>query len=186
MSPKLRFSDRVILAALPVLAATGSVRDSIFLATLIAVHFFILASFYRAGWRFFPRSVLGFSAVVYLIFAGAVSWYFIDITPVWIASVFLLGVTDFKRRKPKAKKVPAPRSSAEIISNPATAIWGRGFAFWYLLVALAGVRFGLTRYFPLRALALPGGAFLLLAAAAFAVQWFETGRGAKKTAAKPA
>ncbi len=186
MSPKLRFSDRVILAALPVLAATGSLRDSIFLATLIAAHFFILASFYRVGWRFFPRSVLGFSAVIYLIFAGSVTWYFIDITPIWIASVLLLGVTDFTRRKPRAKNVPGPRYPAEIISNPSTAIWGRGFAFWYLLVALAGLRFGLTRYFPLRALALPGGAFFLLAAAALVVQWFETGRGAKKPPARPA
>ncbi|MFA6600634.1 MAG: hypothetical protein WC352_01685 [Candidatus Omnitrophota bacterium] len=162
MKRRAALEERIGLALLPVLGGASSLSEALGLATLTAGVFLGLGLLYRKAWPVFPKRGLGFSAVLTLACLGSAAWYFFDTAPLWIASVLLLGVFDFR---PKAAQQPLIANlPGRGVTIRLSGIFLRAALFWIVLTGLGALRSAAGRFWPAGYMDHPGTALLILAA----------------------
>ena len=131
------------LAALPVLANLLDFYHALWIGGLIVLGFWGTVLFFRFAAAFLPETIRGWVRILWFAALAQAGWYFWDLAPMWVMSVFLLGSEEEIRK-----------------------IFSKGLGFWMLAAWLGLGAEILGRGFQREVFLRPAGSFLLLGVAA--------------------
>ncbi len=163
---------KIFAAVLPVMALTAQFSDAWRTGAAVCAIFWITAGFFKLTWPLFPRWLLGFTMVLFLLFLGSIVWGLTHLTPYGLASVYLLGPLEFGEKK-KTDPSSGKSGRGKIISHRFSGIFWKGIVFFLLLMVMGAIQDFLGGRFQVSFFRSPAGPLFLLGVLA-AVCWSGT------------
>lgn len=148
--------NRIVPATLPALLLTLRFRDAFLAGVCVGVGCWVTIIFFRLTRNLFPKILLEVAFVLWLIALAQMMWYWKELSPYWVISLFLLAFN-------------------EVLKGAATPIlWKslltRSLIFLAILIYLGGIQQILGDHLSIGIFQQPIGSFLLLAAVVFLVR----------------
>jgi len=146
------FLTKVVLVALPLLAARLHFQEACFLGLVLCLSFWGSLLFFYFTERLFPKPALAWAVLAWILALGEISWYAWGFKPFWVASLTLLLYDEI---------VTGKYLEREFFK---TYFW-EGLYAGTLVVFLGAFQEVSTYHWFLQAFSQPTGIFLLLALA---------------------